>query len=76
MPDRLKAERTHVNNRCQGVDVSFEILAEACERLIGDAVEVRYPGEFYDYPLEEAKEAIKLAEKIRNLVLEKANLLE
>ncbi len=74
----IEVEKSHdlvtLNNRCRKVDIGFYMLAEACEKLTGYAVEVRYPGEFYDYPLEEAKEAVKLAEKVRDFVLEKANL--
>jgi len=36
-------------------------------------VEVRYPEVEYDVSLEEAEEAIKLAEKVREFVLRKLN---
>jgi len=39
--------------------------------LTGYAVEVRYPGEFPEPSLEETKEAIEIAEKVRNFVLKK-----
>ncbi len=76
----IEVEKTHdlvnLNNRCREINTQFKILAEACDKLRVYAVEARYPGEFYEYPLEEAKEAIALAEMVRNFVLEKANFSE
>lgn len=74
----VEVGKTHdlvnLNNCCRGVDSDFEILAEACEKLTGYAVEVRYPGDFCDYTLEESGEAIALAKKVRDFILERADL--
>ncbi len=62
----------NLNNSCKDIDIQFGNLTEACEQLTGYAVEVRYPGDFCDYSIEEAKEAIKLAEEIKSLVMKKS----
>ncbi len=75
----IQIERTHdlvkLNNSCRKIDDSFGELAEVCEILTGYAVEVRYPGDFYDYPLEDARQSVKFAETIRDFVLQKTKCL-
>ncbi|MCK4232865.1 HEPN domain-containing protein [candidate division WOR-3 bacterium] len=52
------------------VDKDFKSLEYAI-KLIPYAVEVRYPDEFYEPTIEEAKEALKIARKIKNFVEKK-----
>jgi hypothetical protein len=40
------------------------------------AVEIRYPDEFYLPDVEEAIESVKIAEQIKNIILEKIGLKE
>ncbi|MCX7727802.1 MAG: HEPN domain-containing protein [Chitinispirillaceae bacterium] len=54
------------------IDKEFELLKELrVYDLTVYAVEVRYPDDFYIPTLEEAKEAIELAEKTKEFVLKK-----
>jgi uncharacterized protein YecE (DUF72 family) len=55
-------------------DEDFEKLYDIkAESLTPYAVEIRYPDEFYFPSLEEAKEAIKIAEEVKSFVIEKLN---
>jgi HEPN domain-containing protein len=57
---------------CKKVDPDFETLYDfKAERLTPYAVEARYPEEFFFPSLEEAKEAIETAEKVKAFVVEK-----
>lgn len=69
-------KRTHIIEElikeCKNIDPDFQKLIEFNTHILtGYAVEVRYPGEFPEPSLEETKEAIKIAEKVRNFVLKK-----
>jgi len=59
---------------CINEDKDFETLKElGLERFKEYATEFRYPT--YSEPsLEEAREAVKIAEKVRELVLKKLNI--
>lgn len=71
----IVVERTHdlakINNACINIDPAFEELSDAAEILSGYAVEVRYPGAFYEYSIEEAREAVERAKMFKSLVLKK-----
>jgi HEPN domain-containing protein len=59
---------------CKEIDEDFEKLYDIkAESLTPYAVEIRYPDEFYFPSLEEAKEAIKIAEEVKSFVIEKLN---
>jgi HEPN domain-containing protein len=59
---------------CKEIDEDFEKLYDIkAESLTPYAVEIRYPDEFYFPSLEEAKEAIKIAEEVKAFVIEKLN---
>ena len=74
-PFRKTHDVTLLLKLCIGVDESFKELLEAeVDRLYPRAVEVRYPEVEYDVSPEEAEEAIKLAEKVREFVLRKLNI--
>lgn len=53
------------------VDKSFLTLLDEGKKLTPYAVEVRYPMLFEEITLQEAKEAVEIAEKIKRHVLEK-----
>ena len=67
---------------------NLEYLLELCGRedsefknievgnLSSYAVEVRYPNDFYIPPLEEAKESLEIARKVRSFILNKLGLQE
>lgn len=71
----ITVEKTHdlakINNACISVDPEFEELSDAAEILSGYAVEVRYPGAFYEYSIEEAIEAVERAKMFKSTVLKK-----
>jgi len=59
------------------VDRSFEQIIESGERLTPYAVEIRYPGILVEEPsMDKAKEAIKMAVKIKEFVLARLPLSE
>ena len=59
---------------CKEIDEDFEKLYDIkAESLTPYAVEIRYPDEFYFPSLEEAKEAIKIAEEVKSFIIEKLN---
>ena len=60
---------------CIEVDRDFENLPiKKIDRLTEYSIEVRYPEEFYEPSLEEAEEAIRIAERVKEFVLEKLKL--
>lgn len=71
----IAVEKTHdlakINNSCINVDPEFEELSDAAEILSGYAVEIRYPDAFYEYSIEEAREAVERAKMFKSLVLKK-----
>ncbi len=52
------------------IDKDFEELLELRFELFDRAIEVRYPTEYYPSK-DEAKEAIEIAEKVREFILNK-----
>ena len=69
-------KRTHVLEElirlCAEIDPEFMTLFEAgVHRLTDYAVTMRYPGDVLFPPLEEAREAITLAERVRDFVRKK-----
>ncbi len=57
---------------CCQIDSSFDSLRDIAENLIPYAVSSRYPSDsFYEYPEDEAKEAIEIAKQIKKFVLRK-----
>lgn len=71
----IEFEKTHdlhqLLDLCKQVDKSFDELRAAADMLNPYAVEIRYPDNFYEYSIDEAREAISLARKIKKFVLEK-----
>jgi len=58
--------------QCIKIDADFSCLYRVeIVSLTDYAVEVRYPDEFYFPPVEEAEQAVKLAEEVKNFVIEK-----
>lgn len=54
---------------CCQIDPSFNFLYDMAEKLTVYGVESRYPTDiFYEYPVEEAREAIEIAEHIKEFV--------
>ena len=57
---------------CYQIDTSFDSLRDMAENLTPYAIESRYPTDFfYEYPVEETREAIKIAEQIKEFVRKK-----
>jgi len=72
----IKAGKTHdiatLLELCLKKDKDFENLdIEKLEELTYYAVEVRYPETFYIPSFQEALEAVELAEKVKNFILNK-----
>jgi HEPN domain-containing protein len=58
-------------NLCSEVDNSFQEKLSHIDILTDYAVEIRYPGEWYEPTNEEAKEAYELALEVKEFVWEK-----
>jgi len=57
---------------CKEIDNKFDELYETkAESLTVYATELRYPDDFYTPSLEEAKETIEIAEKVKSFVIQK-----
>lgn len=71
----VTVEKTHdltrINNICIEMDPDFEELSDNAELLSGYAVEIRYPGDFIECPIEEAEEAVKMAKAFKYFLLRK-----
>ena len=50
-----------------------KIIYDFAESLSGYAVEIRYPGDFFECSIEEAEEAVEMAKAFKNFVLRKLN---
>lgn len=57
--------------KCEIKDSEISVLKEEADILTDYAIEVRYPEEWIEPSLEEAKEAFEIAKKIKELVLNK-----
>ena len=71
--------RTHdikfLINLCKEIDRDFEYLFEIeADKLTFCAIETRYPEVEYEISEEEAREAIEIAEKVREFILNKLKL--
>lgn len=61
--------------QCIEIDEEFKILYDLeVDALTDYAVEIRYPDDFYFPTVEETKEAIELAMKVKELVLSKIKI--
>ncbi|MBI1822767.1 MAG: HEPN domain-containing protein [Nitrospirae bacterium] len=71
----VHVEKTHFLPRlielCRNIDSGFDDLKEPAIALTDYAVEVRYPDDWRDIPLDEAVKAVKNAEKIMMYVQQK-----
>jgi len=56
---------------CASKDNSFNDLSDEADSLTDYAVEIRYPDDWYEPTLEEAKKAFAVAEMIKEFVLKK-----
>ena len=61
----------HLVRECVKLDVDFQGLLEMADFLSPVAVDFRYPGDIFEPPIEEAKMALRAAEKIVLAVAEK-----
>jgi HEPN domain-containing protein len=71
-PFRKTHDLTELINECVELDNDFQILFDMnVDKLTQYAIDARYPEEFYLPDIREAKEAIEIAEKVRDFVIEK-----
>jgi HEPN domain-containing protein len=71
-PFRKTHDISELIELCKEVDEEFEILYSLnATKLTRYAVDVRYPDEFYIPSIEEAKEALEIAKKVRNFIIRK-----
>ncbi|MEJ5284683.1 MAG: HEPN domain-containing protein [Brevinematia bacterium] len=71
-PFRKTHDIAELIENCKEIDPEFENLYDInIDNLTIYAVELRYPDDFYIPTLQEAKEALEMAEKTREFVLEK-----
>ena len=70
---RVRFEKVHsltyLLDRCEAEGLEFTSVRARIETLAPFAVEIRYPGEILEIPLEEAQEAFATAETVWNFVL-------
>ena len=57
--------------KCEDKDKEISVFKEEADKLTDYAVDIRYPEETFEPPITEAKEAFKVAKKIRDYVLDK-----
>jgi HEPN domain-containing protein len=71
-PFRKTHDISELIELCKEVDEEFEILYSLnAAKLTRYAVDIRYPDEFYIPSIEEAKEALEIAKKVRNFIIRK-----
>lgn len=78
--NQIEFSKTHsvmvLLNLCSTVDKSFnEELSEA-DYLTDYAVEIRYPDEWYEPTIEEAKQAYEMALRVKSFVLDKLKITQ
>ena len=61
-------------NLCSKEDSSFKAKLSNADILTDYAVEIRYPDEWYEPTIEEARKAYELAKEVKNFVIEKLDL--
>lgn len=61
---------------CTDKDNSFDWLYEVAKKLSDYAVEVRYPDEFYIPTVNEAKECLEIATRVKDFVFNKLEIKE
>jgi HEPN domain-containing protein len=75
---KTKPKRTHdlshLLEQCANIDQDFENIE--IRELSSFAVDIRYPGEFYEPSIEEVKFYYDLTKRIKNLVLTKLGIKE
>lgn len=76
----IEFEKTHDLRElvllCSKVEKEFMDILEMSKKLVDYAVDVRYPLSIEEPTLEETKEAIEIAEKIKKFVLERLPISE
>jgi len=55
---------------CETIEPDFAALRDAAERLTPYAVEVRYPGDILELPVQEAQQALTAAQMVWDYVLQ------
>jgi len=72
IPFRKTHDLTELINQCTEVDTEFNKLFEInADKLTAYSIDIRYPDDFYTPSLEEAKETIEIAEKVKSFVIQK-----
>jgi len=56
---------------CEEINISFDILKAEVDFLDKFYIETRYPGDYHEFTLKEAKEASEAAQKIKEFVVDK-----
>ena len=56
---------------CENKDSEISVLKEEADKLTDYAIEVRYPDEWFEPTLHDAKESFEIAKKIKEFVLNK-----
>lgn len=61
-------------NLCSEIDKSFKDELSEADSLTDYAVEIRYPGDWYEPTIEETKQAYEVALKVKEFVLRKIKI--
>jgi HEPN domain-containing protein len=61
--------------KCQSKDKEISMFKEEADKLTDYAIEIRYPDDWYEPPLNEAKEAFDIAKKIKEFIQNKITLV-
>ena len=65
----MKTKIGELITKCENTDREISTLKEEADKLTDYAIEIRYPEEWVEPTIEEAKEAFEIANKIRDFVL-------
>ena len=57
--------------KCENKDSEISVFKEEADKLTDYAIEIRYPDDWYEPTLEEAKEAFEIATKIKEFIQNK-----
>ncbi|MEA2075233.1 MAG: HEPN domain-containing protein [Euryarchaeota archaeon] len=60
--------------KCENKDKEMSALKEEADKLTDYAIEIRYPEEWIEPTLEESREAFEMANKVKEIILNRINV--
>jgi HEPN domain-containing protein len=71
LPFSKTHEIGYLITKCEKVDKEISVFKEEADKLTDYAVDIRYPDDWYEPTITEAKESIKIADTVKKFVLAK-----